>query len=58
MKKAVTLLIDEVFIANRVEYQNGTFVGLIKDGSCARTVLTLMVQSVCKITRMFSIWYQ
>ena len=46
MKKAVTLLIDEVYTANRVEYQNGTFVGLTEDGACARKVLTFMVQSV------------
>ena len=47
-EKAVTLLIDEVYTANRVEYQNGTFVGLTEDGACARTVLTFMVQSVCQ----------
>ena len=46
-EKAVTLLIDEVYTANRVEYQNGTFVGLTEDGACARTVLMFMVQSVC-----------
>ena len=39
-EKAVTLLIDEVYTANRVEYQNGTFVGLTEDGACAQTVLT------------------
>ena len=47
-EKAVTLLTDEVHAANFIEYQNGTFVGLIEDGACARTVLTFMVQSVCK----------
>ena len=47
-EKAVILLIDEVYTAQRVEYQNGTLVGLTEDGECARTVLTFMVQSVCK----------
>ena len=48
MKKAVNLLIDEVYTANRVDYQNGTFVCLTKDDAYAKTVLTFMVQSVCK----------
>ena len=48
MKKSVTLLIDEVYTANRVDYQNGTYVCLTKDDACAKTVLTFMVQSVCK----------
>ena len=42
------LLIEEVFISNRVEYQNRSFFGLTEDGACARTVLTFMVQSVCR----------
>ena len=45
-EKAVTLLIDEVYTANRAEYQNKTFFGLTE--ACARIVLTFMVQSVCK----------
>ena len=47
-EKTVTLLIDEVYTTNHVEYQNGTFVGLTEDGACTRTVLMFMVQSVCK----------
>ena len=42
------MLIDKVYTANRVEYQNGTFVGLTEDGPCVRTILTFMVQSVCQ----------
>ena len=47
-EKAVTLLFDKLYTAQSVEYQNGTFVGLTEDGERARTVLTFMVQSVCK----------
>ena len=43
-KKDVNLLIDEVYIANCVEYQYGTFFGLTE--VCARTVLTFLVQSL------------
>ena len=45
-KKAVALLIDEVYTANRMEYQNGTFDGLTEDGACAQTVLAFVVQSI------------
>ena len=47
-EKTVTLLINEVYRANRVEYQNGTFLDWTKNGACAGTVLTFMVQSVCQ----------
>ena len=47
-EKTVVLLIDEVYTAQRIEYSNGSFTGLTDNGHAAKTVLTLMVQSVCK----------
>ena len=47
-EKAVALLIDKVYTTNRMEYQNGTFVGLTEDGACAQTVITFVVQSICQ----------
>ena len=44
-EKIVTLMIDEVYTANRIEYSNGTFVGLNNDGEPVKTVQTFMVQS-------------
>ena len=46
-QRIVTLMIDEVYTARRVEYSNGAFIGLSEDGVPARTVLTFMVQSTC-----------
>ena len=44
-EKSITLLIDKVYTANRVECQNGTFVGLTEDDACSQTVLTFMYLS-------------
>ena len=41
------LLLDEVYMAQRVEYSNGSFVGLTEDGVPAKTVLAFMLQSIC-----------
>ena len=46
-ERMVTLMIDEVYTAQRIEYNNGSFTGLTEDGVPAKTVLTFMVQSVC-----------
>jgi len=58
-ERMVTLIIDEAYTAQRIEYNNGSFtgltddgrpaktVGLTDDGRPAKTVLTFMVQSVC-----------
>jgi len=46
-ERMVTLMIDEVYTAKRIEYSNGAFIGLTKDGNPARTVLAFMVQSTC-----------
>ena len=46
-EKIVTLLIDKVYTAQKVEYSNGFFVGLTDVGLPAKSVLTFIVQSVC-----------
>jgi len=46
-ERLVVLMMDEVYTAQRVEYTNGTFVGLTEEGSPAKTVLAFMVQSIC-----------
>lgn len=45
-QKVVVLMIDEVYTAQRVEYSNGSFVGLTEDGLPAKTVLAFMIQSL------------
>ena len=40
------LIVDDVYIAQRIEFCNGQFVGLTKDGVPAKTVPTFMVQSI------------
>ena len=47
-ERTVVLLIDEVYTAQRVEYSNGSYIGMTEDGHVAKTVLAFMVQSVCK----------
>ena len=46
-EQMVTLMIDEVYTAQCIEYSNGSFVGLTEEGAPAKTVLTFMIQSVC-----------
>ena len=41
-----TLQVDKVYTAQRVEYNNGSFVGLTEDGRPAKPVLAFMIQSV------------
>ena len=45
--KIVTFIVDEEYVAQRIEYPDGAFVGFAADGSSAKTVLSFMVQSVC-----------
>ena len=45
-ERIVVLLLDEVYTAQRVEYSNGSFVGLTENGVAAKTVLVFMVQSI------------
>ena len=40
-------MIVEVYTAQRIECNNGSFVGLTESGDPAKTVLTFMVQSTC-----------
>ena len=40
------LIIDKVYTAQQIEYCNGQFIGLIKDGIASKAVLTFMVQSI------------
>ena len=44
--KIVTLIIDEIYTASRIEYHNGRFIGMTEDGNTAKTVLSFMVESV------------
>lgn len=45
-ERNMILIIDEIYTAKRVEYSNGTFIGLTSDGKVAKTVLSFMVHSV------------
>ena len=46
IERKVVLIVDEVYTAQRIEYCNGQFIGLTKDGTLSKTVLTFMVQSI------------
>ena len=45
-ERFVVLIIDEIYVANKMEYSNGKFFGL-KDGSFISTILCFMVRSCC-----------
>ena len=45
-EQIVILLINEVYTAQRVEYNNGYFVSITKDVRPSKTVLAFMIQSV------------
>ena len=45
-ERIVTLMIDEIYTASRIEYSNGSFIGLTDEGLPAKTVLAFMVQSI------------
>ena len=45
-EKIVVLMIDEVYTAQRVEYCNGSFIGVTEDGTPTKTVLAFMIQSL------------
>ena len=45
-ERIVTLMIDEIYTASRVEYSNGSFIGLTEEGIPAKTILAFMVQSI------------
>ena len=46
-QRIVTLIIDEVYTAQRMEYSNGRFIGMTDNGEPAKTVFTFMIQSAC-----------
>jgi len=46
MEQKMVLIIDEVYTAQRVEYTNGSFIGLTEEGMPAKTFLAFMVQSI------------
>ena len=45
-ERNVVLMIDEIYIAKRVEYSGGEVKGLVADGSVASTLLCFIVKSV------------
>ena len=45
-ERIVVLMLDELYTAQRVEYTNGSFIGVTEEGVSAKTVLTFMLQSV------------
>ena len=42
----VLLMIDEIYVAKRVEYSNGEIIGLTPDGEVASTLLCFMIKSL------------
>jgi len=45
-ERTVLLIVDEVYVAKRVEYSGGSIHGLTTDGSVASTLLCFMIKSV------------
>lgn len=45
-ERKMVLIIDEIYTAQRIEYQNGQVIGLTKDGKPAKTVLAFMIHSI------------
>ena len=45
-ERLIVLLIDKVYTAQRIEYSDGSFIGLPMEGKPAKTILAFMVQSV------------
>jgi hypothetical protein len=45
-ERTVVLIIDEIYVAKRVEYSNGEVQGLTSDGAVASTLLCFMVKSL------------
>ena len=44
--RIVTLIIDEIYTAARIEFHNGRFIGMTEDGNVSKTVLAFMVESL------------
>lgn len=45
-EKIVALLIDEIYLSNRVEFSNGVIYGLDEEGEINKTSLTFMIKSL------------
>jgi len=45
-QRVVVLIIDEIYVAKRVEYSAGDVQGLTADGSVASTLLCFMIKSL------------
>ena len=46
-ERAMVLIIDEIYVAKRVEYSAGGVQGLTADGAVASTLLCFMIKSLC-----------
>ena len=46
LEKNVILMVDEIYTSERIEYDNGSFVGYTEEGAVAKTVLAFMIKSV------------
>ena len=56
-ERTVVLIIDEIYVAKRVEYSGGDVQGLAADGSVASTLLCFMVKSLaCKYKDVVAIY--
>ena len=54
LQRHVVLIIDEIYIAKRVEYSAGEIHGLTADGEVASTLLCFMVSQSLESTRTSS----
>ena len=57
LQRTVVLIIDEIYIAKRLEYSGGQIVGLTNDGTVASTLLCFAVKSLaCKYMDLVAIY--
>jgi len=57
LQRTVILIIDEIYVAKRVEYSAGQVVGLTSDGDVASTLLCFAVKSLaCKYVDLVAIY--
>jgi Transposase protein len=46
-KRTMLLIIDEIYVAERLEYSGGEVIGLTADGTVATTLLCFMIKVAC-----------